>query len=269
MPFSVTNSKGKTYYLHLQERQLKNGKRQKTVFFAKDIRDGVLETLPVGYTVTEMPHGLPVIKRVAIGSRQSMALIDRLDIPATSPFPIQNLPFGAFEPTSGGARIGVAIGEWILDLAALEDAGLLGQETSGELFNRPTLNAFMAAGQPVWAAVRRSVQQHVLDETSPLSDDTEHPSRSSIRKPTAGSTCRSISAITPTSTRHANTPPTLGRCFAAQTRRCLPNWQHLPIAYHGRSSSIIPSGAPIRRPAGQITLDNNVAYSVANPRVGL
>ncbi|MEZ4517754.1 MAG: hypothetical protein R3C44_13320 [Chloroflexota bacterium] len=65
MPFSVINSKGKTYYLHLQEKLLKNGKRQKTFFFAKDIRDGVLETLPVGYTVSETIRGLPVIKRIS------------------------------------------------------------------------------------------------------------------------------------------------------------------------------------------------------------
>lgn len=64
MPFSVVNSKGKTYFLHLQERVLKNGKRQKIFFFAKDIRDGALSTLPAGFTVIETATGLPVIKRM-------------------------------------------------------------------------------------------------------------------------------------------------------------------------------------------------------------
>jgi hypothetical protein len=64
MPFSVTNSKGKTYFLHRQEKQLKNGKRQRIFFFAKDIREGILDVLPVGYTVVEAANGLPVIKRL-------------------------------------------------------------------------------------------------------------------------------------------------------------------------------------------------------------
>lgn len=65
MPFSVTNSIGKTYFLHRQEKQLKNGKRQGIFFFAKDIREGILDMLPVGYTVVETANGLPIIKRLS------------------------------------------------------------------------------------------------------------------------------------------------------------------------------------------------------------
>jgi fumarylacetoacetase len=85
-----------------------------------------------------------------------------VDVPAGSDFPIHNLPYGVFRPAAGERpRIGVAIGGQVLDLAVLAEGGLLsgGALGDGELLREPTLNAFMAAGRPVWTAARRRLTE--------------------------------------------------------------------------------------------------------------
>src|SRR4051794_15416171 len=84
-----------------------------------------------------------------------------VDVEADSHFPIQNLPFGVFSTDADPApRVGVAIGDQILDLAALEDIGLLKADPAGSrVFNRPSLNGFMALGGPVWRETRARVSE--------------------------------------------------------------------------------------------------------------
>ncbi len=65
MAFSTTNSKGVTYYLHAREFTLRGGRKQTFYFFARDVRDGVLDTLPAGHEVSESKNGLPVLKKKA------------------------------------------------------------------------------------------------------------------------------------------------------------------------------------------------------------
>src|SRR5205085_9966093 len=92
-----------------------------------------------------------------------MNVIDRsvrsfVPVAADSDFPIQNLPYGVFRPRAGGTpRVGVAIGEQVLDLALLERRGLLsaGASSGESVFDQPSLNAFMALGQASWQAVRK------------------------------------------------------------------------------------------------------------------
>src|SRR5262245_47186627 len=92
-----------------------------------------------------------------------------------SHFPIQNLPFGVFRPTAGGsARVGVAIGELILDLGVLEEASFFnGPAFAGQrIFQRPTLNAFMALGRPAWREARQTIR-HLLQAATPTLRDSE------------------------------------------------------------------------------------------------
>ena len=75
-----------------------------------------------------------------------------IDVAPDSHFPIQNLPYGVFSPSGGPPRVGVAIGEQVLDLAVLEQAGLFDRALLGDgsLFDQPSLNTFMARGRPAW-----------------------------------------------------------------------------------------------------------------------
>ncbi len=171
-----------------------------------------------------------------------------LDIPPDSPFPLQNLPYGVFSPDGGRPRAGAAIGDFVLDLAFLEAEGLL--PTAG-LFDRPALNAFMAAGPAVWARVRETLQELLAAENPLLRD---HPTRRRRalhpRQEVTLHLPAQIGDYTDfySSREHATN---VGTMFRGVENALPPNWRHLPIAYHGRSSSIAVSGTPVRRPCGQ------------------
>ena len=134
-----------------------------------------------------------------------------VEVAADSHFPIQNLPFGVFSTDADPApRVGVAIGDQILDLAVLEEVGLLTADPTGSrVFNQPSLNAFIALGQAVWRETRASHQRTAAPRQSPAAR------RSGPARPRPGSDggghafiCRWRSATTPTSIRRRSTPPT-------------------------------------------------------------
>lgn len=179
-----------------------------------------------------------------------MTLIDQLSVPPDTPFSPQTLPYGVFVPPGGGpARAGVALGDWVLDLAILEAAGHI-PTPAGSLFDQPTLNAFLAQGTPVWAAVRERLQTLITaPDTSPFGRNpfglTLHRrAECALRLPVH------IGDYTDfySSREHATN---VGAMFRGPEQALLPNWRHLPIAYHGRSSTITVDDA-IRRPWGQI-----------------
>src|SRR5437763_10180937 len=102
-----------------------------------------------------------------------MPLKSFIDIPRDSHFPLENLPFGVFKPRDGAARIGVALGEYVVDLFALENAGLfkdLPPETAAAT-TRDSLNEFLALGRPVWRRVREILQKLLSADTATLGDD--------------------------------------------------------------------------------------------------
>ena len=178
---------------------------------------------------------------------------------ADSHFPIQNLPYGVFRPRAGGApRVGVAIGEMILDLAALESRSLLqipgvgqGDGPSGPIFARPSLNAFMALGRDAWRSVREQVGRLLGDREPRLRDDAEL--RQAALVPMADAELLlpvEIGDYTDfySSKDHASN---VGAMFRGPENALPPNWLHLPIAYHGRASSIVASGTDLHRPRGQ------------------
>ncbi len=175
-------------------------------------------------------------------------------VAAGSHFPIQNLPYGVFRPQPHAApRVGVAIGEAVLDLALLERRGLLAHPAlpSVPLFDRPVLNDFLRLGPPAWAAVRERVSrllrvdEPVLRDDADLRDAALHPQAAvQLELPCAIGDYTDFYA----SRVHAEN---VARVFRGPAATLPPNWLHLPIAYHGRSSSIVVSGTEIRRPRGQ------------------
>ncbi|MDR5833060.1 fumarylacetoacetase [Caballeronia sp. LZ034LL] len=169
-----------------------------------------------------------------------------------SDFPIQNLPFGIFsDAVNAQPRAGVAIGDWIVDLAALEDARLL--DAHGTL-HAPRLNDFIALGREHWRAVRIALSGLLAHGNATLRDDPALRRRALV--PRADATLHlpvEIPGYTDfySSKEHATN---VGSMFRDPKNALLPNWSELPVGYNGRASSVIVSGAPVRRPNGQIKL---------------
>jgi fumarylacetoacetase len=181
-----------------------------------------------------------------------------IDVPPESHFPIQNLPFGVFRPKRGGPpRVGVAIGEFIVDCAALEADGAFEDPVfrSEKPFARPHLNAFMALGRDAWRRARATIAT-LLEAGSDLEEDSERRTRLLIRQ-------SDVEMMLPvevgdytdfySSREHATN---VGTMFRGKENALMPNWLHLPVGYHGRASSIIVSGTPVRRPCGQTSTDD-------------
>lgn len=166
-----------------------------------------------------------------------------------SDFPVQNLPFGVFV-TGGDSRIGVAIGDKVLDLHATAEAGLFDGVCARELLQAPLLNPLLGAGQPIWRALRDRLSTLLRVDGDPAlrSLDTsrmmQKQSAITMRVPMhVGDYVDFYSSL-----EHATN---LGRLFRPNAEPLLPNWRWLPVGYHGRAGTIVVSGTPIRRPSGQ------------------
>jgi fumarylacetoacetase len=178
-----------------------------------------------------------------------------IDVAADSHFPIQNLPFGIFVTTANNLpRAGVAIGDQILDLSVLEAAGLLKPSTSERVFNRASLNAFIALGQSVWSETRAAISKLLRHDNPQLRDDATLR----VNAFCAQSDARMLLPVDVpgytdfySSKEHATN---VGTMFRDPKNALLPNWLHIPIGYNGRASSVVVSGTPVRRPMGQIKL---------------
>ncbi|KAJ2763066.1 hypothetical protein IWQ56_004914, partial [Coemansia nantahalensis] len=178
-----------------------------------------------------------------------------VDVAPESDFSIQNLPYGVYS-TAGAAepRVGVAIGDYALDMCALAQRGLfdgIDGLDAARVFGQPRLNEFMGLGRPVWRPVREALQRFL--------SDAEHP----VRKGLGGvdSVAVPLSAVRMhlpanigdytdfyASREHATN---VGVMFRGKDNALMPNWTHLPVGYHGRASSIVVSGTELRRPSGQ------------------
>ena len=177
-----------------------------------------------------------------------------VEISPESHFSLQNLPYGIFRPKDGAARPGVAIGGLVLDLAVLEERGhFRAPEFGGRaVFGGDSLNAFLALGRPAWRRTREILQHLLAAETSTLRDDGALRDRAFHRQD-------EVTMLLParigdytdfySSYHHAFN---VGTMFRGPENALMPNWKWLPIAYHGRASSIVPSGAEVQRPHGQI-----------------
>src|SRR5438046_2664045 len=182
-----------------------------------------------------------------------MPLKSFIEVPPDSHFPIQNLPFGVFEPRDAQPRVGVAIGDLIVDLSILEE---LGHFRSAEfhdrrVFSEDSLNSFLALGRPAWRGTRE-ILQHVLSaETPTLRDDTRlrekvfHAQKDvTMKLPTRIGNYTDFYS----SYHHAHN---VGTMLRGPEKALMPNWKWLPVAYHGSASSVVVSETDVRRPSGQ------------------
>jgi fumarylacetoacetase len=170
-----------------------------------------------------------------------------MNISEDSDFSIYNIPFGVFSINGSSKRIGVAIGDKVLDLLALNKAGLLDFGISNEVFENEFLNDFIALGKEKTNAVREFIQAELCNSNSKLKELTQcffAQSDITMHLPIkVGDYTDFYSSI-----EHATN---LGKLFRDPENALLPNWRHLPVGYHGRASSIILSGQSFHRPKGQ------------------
>lgn len=190
----------------------------------------------------------------------SPSLKSWVDVPPGSDFPIQNLPFGIFKTRYLSPVAGVAIGEMVIDLVYLQENGFLdGLGLPPGVFNQPHLNGFLSLGRKKSGEVRQRLSELLRHDNAALRDNkaareialipmSEVQMQMPVRVPNYTDFY--------SSEQHATN---VGSMFRDPKNALLPNWKHLPVAYHGRASSIVVSGTPITRPKGQVKSANDVA----------
>lgn len=176
-----------------------------------------------------------------------------IEVPKDSDFPIQNIPFGVFLPEDDFTTIGTRIGNTAIDLSALHQLGYFQDiaELPDDVFLQDTLNDFITLGKAMWRQVRNRIAEIFDAENDELKNNEDH--RRQILFP-----IEKVQMLMPvfiqdytdfySSKEHAEN---VGTMFRGKDNALMPNWLHLPVGYHGRSSSIIVSGEDIHRPKGQ------------------
>jgi len=173
-----------------------------------------------------------------------------------SDFPVQNLPYGIARFPGGHPVPSTRIGDTVINLEALAEKSYIdipGLDLS--LFSKSVLNDFIASGKPNWHKLRDCLSGLFISDNPVLRDNAEdkeailHPAGTAemLMPVKAGDYTDFYS-----SEEHARN---LGKLFRDEKDPLLPNWKHMPVAYHGRSSSIVVSGTPVHRPRGQIKQD--------------
>jgi len=180
-------------------------------------------------------------------------------------FPIQNIPFGVFITRDDIITIGTRIGEYAIDLGAFHQLGYFnGIPLTDDIFMQDSLNDFIADGRKTWRLVRNRIAE-VFDKENPTLRDNEKHKEIIIFD------VNEVEMLLPidvgdytdfySSKEHATN---VGTMFRGKDNALMPNWLHIPVGYHGRSSSVVVSGTNIRRPYGQ-TLPNGATKPVFGP----
>ena len=188
-----------------------------------------------------------------------------LDIKRDSDFPIQNIPFGVFITKEDVITIGTRIGDYAIDMGALQQLGYFeGIDLTDDMFMQDTLNDFISDGRKTWRLVRNRLSDIFLDSNATLRDNSKH-------KDVVIFKIEDVEMLLPvqigdytdfySSKEHATN---VGIMFRDPENALLPNWLHIPVGYHGRSSTVVPSGIPVHRPYGQ-TLPNGATEPVFGP----
>jgi fumarylacetoacetase len=175
-------------------------------------------------------------------------------VAAESHFPLQNLPYGMFSPTPRDEpRAGTRIGDFVLDLAVIQNAGLLDSAGLPEgIFSHPVLNPFMELDPVQRRAVRLLIHGLLREDEPTLRDDPVLRGRALL--PVESVTLQFPVHVPDytdfyASREHATN---VGTMFRGKENALMPNWLHLPVGYHGRASSLVLSGHDIVRPSGQV-----------------
>ena len=180
------------------------------------------------------------------------ALRSFIPVDPTSDFPIQNLPYGVFSAKDGLApRVGVAIGDYVLDLWQLAQDCRIDVVEPG-VFAASALNPFMALGPKVWARTRARISGLLRHDHAELRDNEKLRKRTLV--PIADVKLHlpiAVSGYTDfySSKEHATN---VGVMFRGKDNALQPNWLHMPIGYNGRASTVVVSGTKVRRPRGQL-----------------
>jgi len=188
-----------------------------------------------------------------------------LDTHKDTDFPIQNIPFGVFLTRDDVITIGTRIGDYAIDLGALHQLGYFkGIPLTDDIFLQDTLNDFIADGRKTWRLVRNRISEIFEDSNATLRENMKDRdvvifkmNEVEMQLPVQiGDYTDFYSSI-----EHATN---VGTMFRGKENALMPNWLHLPVAYHGRSSSVIPSGIPVHRPNGQ-KLPNGATKPIFGP----
>jgi fumarylacetoacetase len=188
-----------------------------------------------------------------------------LTVPKDSDFPIQNIPFGVFLTKEDVITIGTRIGDYAIDLGALQQLNYFeGIDLTDDMFMQDTLNDFISDGKKTWRLVRNRISD-IFEQSNPILRDNQEHRDIVIFK------MEDVEMQLPvligdytdfySSKEHATN---VGKMFRDPENALLPNWLHIPVGYHGRSSTIVPSGIPVHRPMGQ-TLPNGESTPVFGP----
>ena len=175
-----------------------------------------------------------------------------LHVDIHSDFPIQNIPFGVFLTRNDIITIGTRIGDTAIDLGALHQLGYFdGIPLTDDMFLQDNLNDFIADGRKTWRAVRNRIAELFDDNNPTLKSNVKHKEivlfrldEIKMQLPVQVGDYTDFYA----SKEHATN---VGIMFRGKENALMPNWLHLPVGYHGRSSSIITTDIPVRRPKGQ------------------
>ena len=179
-----------------------------------------------------------------------------VDIPKNSDFSIYNIPFGIFSTKNLKKRVGIAIGEMILDLKLSSELGVFDHlNFDFNVFENLYLNDFISLGKSITNDVRSTIQKELSDSSSVLKNNSNVLIKQSDAQMHLPLKIRDYTDFY-SSIEHATN---IGSMFRDPSNPLLPNWKHIPVGYHGRASSIIVSGINIHRPKGQVLLPNKDA----------
>ena len=179
-----------------------------------------------------------------------------LPIPVDSDFSIHNLPFGIFSDERP-ARAGLAVGNWVLDLAAAYALNMFPHHPeAGSAFRKPVLNELIGLGRGFSEYVRKIIRDALCDRDSVLRQFSDHllvpQDKVQMHMPIKVGNYTDFYS----SEEHAFS---VGQLFRPENP-LFPNWKHLPVAYHGRASSVVVSGTPVTRPCGQIGQKSGILF---------
>ena len=172
-----------------------------------------------------------------------------LDIPSNSDFSIHNLPFGIFSTKKKTKRVGIAIGNYVIDLLVCNSLDVFNElKIQNSVFENNFLNNFIELGKALTSQVRETIQFELTNIGSKLKNNSDciiSMDSVEMHLPVkVGDYTDFYSSI-----EHASN---IGSMFRDPSNPLLPNWKHIPVGYHGRASSIIVSGTNIQRPKGQV-----------------
>ena len=188
-----------------------------------------------------------------------------LEVSANSDFPIQNIPFGVFLTKENVVTVGTRLGDFAIELGALQQLNNFeGIELTDDMFMQDTLNDFISDGKKTWRLVRNRIAD-IFDEKNPKLRDNAKDKNIIIFN------IKDVEMQLPvligdytdfySNKEHATN---IGKILGETENLLFPNWLYIPVAYHGRSSTIIPSGIPVHRPMGQ-TLPHGETTPVFGP----